>query len=127
MTTTREEYERRRHELADHMLEHPQEFDIGTFGEQTACGTTACIAGTAAFLAANQGLLELNWYEPSAFGVSQLRLQVTLSDGSMPDVDDWAKEYLGLRSTSMFFDGSLHDAEIAAKTLLEAAYVDEES
>lgn len=125
--TQREEYERRRHELADHMLEHPQEFDIGTFGEQTACGTTACIAGTAAFLAANQGLLELNWHPRNPFGVSQLQMHVTLPDGSTPDVDDWAKEYLGLRSTSMFYDGLLRDAEIAAKTLLEAAYVDDES
>lgn len=38
-------------QVLDYIEAHPEEHDQMTWGKQTACGTSMCIAGTAAFLA----------------------------------------------------------------------------
>jgi hypothetical protein len=35
----------------DHIHEHPEEYDQGEWAARTACGTTACFAGTAVMIA----------------------------------------------------------------------------
>jgi hypothetical protein len=123
--TTRYEFEQRRHEVADYILEHPNEFDMSTFGVRTnACGTVGCIAGTAAFIAEAAGKVELDW---SSDLLDRENLDVVVhANGEAMDVDDFAMEYLGMTSTKMFYDSSLAVPEKAAKALLEEPYVDDE-
>lgn len=125
--TTRAEFEDRRLELANHILEHPEEFDMSTFGTKTACGTTACLAGTAALLAADKGLVRLNWCISDVSGNADLP-SVTEPSGlfDLP-VDTWACDYLGLPSAGIFYDDSIDDPELAVKALLDQSYYEEES
>ncbi len=123
--TTRYEFEQRRHEVADYILEHPDEFDMSTFGMRTnACGTVGCIAGTAAFIAEVAGHVELRW-SPDFLYRENLDIAVR-TNGEEMDVDDFAALYLGMTSTKMFYDSSLAVPEKAAKALLEEPYVDDE-
>lgn len=120
--TTHAEFEQRRHEVADYILEHREEFDMSTFGTKTACGTVACLAGTAALLASEQGLVTLEWLRYDEGKTSELA-GVTLPDGTDARLDVWAAfDYLGLTSTALFFDDLIDDPELAAKALLDAPY-----
>lgn len=120
--TTRAEFEQRRHEVANYILDHPEEFDMATFGTKMACGTVACLAGTAAFLASGRGLVRLEWLHYDEGKTSELA-GVTLPDGTDARLDVWAAfDYLGLTSTGLFFDDNIDDPELAAKALLDAPY-----
>lgn len=33
--------------IYDHVIAHPEEFEMSSYAERTACGTTLCIAGHA--------------------------------------------------------------------------------
>ena len=128
--TTREEYERRRMMVADHILEHPSEFDMNVFGYRgPSCGTTACIAGTAVIQVEKQGLCELHWGGSDTSGAAGLgeRLTVTGPVGVQyaEDLDLFAREYLGLTSHNIFYDFGL-TPEGAAKGLLEEPYVSDD-
>ena len=43
--------------IADYIEKHPQEYDQGTYGEITPCGTVACVAGTAMLLFAKDEII----------------------------------------------------------------------
>lgn len=40
--------------VLEHISEHPEEHDQGTWAERTACGTTMCMAGHAVVMAGHQ-------------------------------------------------------------------------
>ena len=123
--TDRATYQQRREELAAHILEHPKEFAIEVFGVRTPCGTTACIAGTAALLAQKQGLCVVNWHpadEDDEDHEERMALSVTAGT-ERRDVDHWARDYLGLISSALFYDMSLWMPELAADAILKAPYV----
>ena len=130
--TTREEYERRRMELADHILAHPTEFVMSHFGARTSCGTTGCIAGNAAYLAEKNGQCEVWWadvsstlLEPGFSGSAAVLNGVIDLNGRRHHIGQWACEYLGLESCSLFYNMDL-TPETAAKALLEEPYVTDE-
>lgn len=124
MTTDREVYEGRRMELADFLVAHPDDFDMSAWGYRNACGTVACIAGHAAILGAEQGMCEIAWMATTDHGPDlELDLKVETPDGDRLDV--WAKEYLGMTSTHLFYNYDLN-AEEAAKALLDEPYITEE-
>lgn len=120
--TDRATYQRRREELAAHILEHPEEFAIEVFGVRTPCRTTACIAGTAALLAQDQGLCMVNWHPVDEDGEEHMVLSMT-SGTERRDIDLWARDYLGLTSTSLFYNMGLWTPELAANAILNAPYV----
>lgn len=110
---TQEVFEQRRRGLADHILEHPEEFDMDTWGYQHSCGTVACLAGNAALQAAREGLCKITWLPGG--------LNVIKADGIANFVDRFARGYLGLVDNKLFYRFDL-TAETAAKALLEAPY-----
>lgn len=113
-------------EVADELVAHPENFDMFVWGRRTKCGTAACIAGTAALVAAKQGHCSLLWQ----------RISLTIEDlryVSLPRVTPYpvqavrsfAAEYLGLpEATNLFVRFELTNEE-AAKELLAAPYVEE--
>lgn len=124
--TDRETYERRRMEVADELIEHPENFDMLVWGRRTECGTVACIAGTAALVAAKQGHCTPFWQRmsPTMHDLSYVALS-----GDAPyqfqAVRSFAAEYLGLpEGTNLFVRFDLTNEE-AAKELLSAPYVEE--
>lgn len=123
--TSRAEFEQRRHELADHILTHPEKFDMSTFGTKgPACGTVACLAGTAGLLAAQRGEVQLVWTPADECANADLNA-VTLPDGSSLPIDSWAFLHLGLTSTGIFYEDTIDEPELAAKAILEAPYRNE--
>lgn len=124
--TTREEYEQRRMEVADELIEHPENFDMLVWGRRTECGTVACIAGTAALVAAKQGHCTPFWQRMSPT-MHDLRF-VSLPRAEpypVQAVRSFAAEYLGLpEETNLFVRFELTNEE-AAKELLSAPYVEE--
>lgn len=130
MTTDREVYEGRRMELADFLVAHPADFDMLAWGYRTTrwgnvCGTVACIAGHAAILGAEQGVCHVTWMAMDHSRDLELDLKIETADGDRMDVDDWAKQYLGMTSTNLFYNYDLN-AEEAAKALLDEPYITEE-
>lgn len=126
--TDQETYEQRRMAVANHILEHPKEFDMNTWGYQgTACGTVACLAGTAALQAASEGLCDLVWTEHSQ-GVQALKLVRRPGRNGFASVSQFARDYLGMHpaSTQLFHRYEL-TPEQAAKALLEEPYCEEQS
>lgn len=123
---TREEYERRRMELADHILEHPEEFRMEVWGVRNSCGTTGCLAGTAAMLAEKQGLCTVGWDWDSWGGRQQyvMAMHVETNAGRRMLLAWFARDYLGLESTTIFYAGP-QNAELAVKRLLKEPYVEE--
>lgn len=118
-----EVYEARRMEVADYILEHPEEFNMRLFGKRELCGTVACIAGTAAVLAERQGLVRIRW-EPYPGGLDVMGA-VTYGlpcTDQLRSIDLFARDYLGLRSTVLFYRMDL-TPERAAKELLEEPYI----
>ena len=125
--TDRETYERRRMAVANHILEHPEEFDMNTWGYQSACGTVACLAGTAVLQAATEGLCQPVW---TAHGDTTTALKYARRPGweGFATISRFARDYLGMTpsGTSLFHRHEL-DPEHAAKALLELPYVEERS
>ena len=119
--STYAEFEQRRHELANHILEHRDEFDMATFGTKTFCGTTACLAGTAAVLASRRGEVSLYW-EASEVCRNEELSGAILPNGNHLPIDSWAYLHLGLTSTSIFYDDTIDEPEAAAKALLDEPY-----
>ena len=126
--TDQETYEQRRMAVANHILEHPKEFDMNTWGYQgTACGTVACLAGTAVLQAASEGLCSLVWSEHSP-GVQALKLVRRPGHNGFASVSQFARDYLGMTSLdSQLFHRYYLTPEEAAKALLELPYVEERS
>lgn len=122
-----EVFEQRRRELADYILEHPEEFDMGFFGLKTFCGTAGCIAGQAALQAEREGLCRIQWSPVSdPKSTNKYFDRVVLSgmeeNANGGHVDDFARDYLGLRDRNLFYNYGL-TTETAAKALLEAPYL----
>lgn len=133
--TTREEYEQRRMQVADYLIEHPGEFLMTCFGYRSdgqwtsrdgksiACGTVGCIAGTALLRAEEAGALRTVWAETRP---GNWMLNHVVMDDGIVDIDTAAAEYLGLSHRSgLFYDFSITNAEVAAKRLLDEPYVNE--
>ncbi len=130
VSTSREEFERRRMLVAaDRILEHPEQFDMGTWGYRgSACGTAACIAGTALLVAEQEGLGDALWsYERTG------SLEGEKLDGFRPKggtawftVDEYGTEYLGMQPWSELFQDLSLGVEDAAKRLLDEPYFDED-
>lgn len=112
-------YHQRRQELASRIIERPEEFDMATWGQETACGTTACLAGTAVMMAAEKGLCEVSW-DRSWGGAKAIRMTVKVGKRVEP-LSFFAQQYLGLESWGLFY-GVWFDAEEAAKKLLDEPY-----
>ena len=124
--TDRATYQERREELAAHILEHPEEFDMALFGVRTPCKTTACIAGTAALLAQERGLCIVDWHTADEDGEEHMALSI-VAGAERRDIDLWARDHLGLTSTSMFYDTGLWTPELAANAVLRARYAGDEA
>lgn len=131
--TDREVFEQRRMAVANEILEHPERFDMETWGTRNrnsknsnACGTTACLAGTAALLAEAQGLVKTVWAK-NAWDDLELNLRDVkdLTTGKVQMVEDFAMDYLGMNDSCLFHRVGMDD-ERAAKALLEEPYVDDE-
>lgn len=119
-------YQQRREELAAYILAHPQEFCIDLFGVRSACGTTACIAGTAALLAQEQGLCTVLWHPAEIKdGQEQMVLWLVTGNKRRQELDRWAQAYLGLPNTSLFYRLSLRMPEHAAEAILSAPYAED--
>ena len=69
-------------------VQHPEEFDMSEWLRISACGTTACLAGTAALLEGWKPTLEAG--EWGTWAIVEDR------EGNARDVDDVAMEILGL-------------------------------
>ncbi len=96
-------------------FEHPDEFYMGSWYERTACGTTACLAGTAA--------AQAGW-EPkfNAVGIAEY----VVRDGVVRAVWAVAREYLGLtedQASVMFFATNIHGVLAERNRLAVAAGV----
>lgn len=119
---TQEVYETRRMEVADYILEHPEEFNMGTFGQKSPCGTTACIAGTAILLAERQGLAQTTWFESWDPQVTLMGVVTDLETHNVFNMSAFARDYLGLSRTTLFYVGPFSPEE-AAKELLAEPYI----
>jgi hypothetical protein len=91
---------------------HPEEIKLDTWAMKTACGTTACIAGTAVVLAGH----EIDWNSKSLcfYGVS------CVTDGRF--IVDVAEEELGLteqQANELFYCSSLNEVWEAAERLTD--------
>jgi hypothetical protein len=125
--TDQQEYERRRMAVANHILEHPEEFDMNTWGYQSACGTVACLAGTAVLQAAAEGLCQPVWTAHNSTTMALKLVRRSGREGFAP-VSNFARDYLGMTpSGAQLFHRYEHDPEHAAKALLELPYVEERS
>lgn len=71
-------------------VEHPERFDFGSWFEKTSCGTTACIAGTAAWLAGWEPV-----FDGEVVALAALAEDV-VKDGERRYTYDLAAELLGL-------------------------------
>lgn len=94
----------------------PESLDMGQWGQQTACGTTMCLAGHKAVTL--DGLTPL--WKPCIFGerdeTGQYRDQVVMrfsevvnDAGDVLDVEDYAREELGLtwdEAQTLFFSNN---------------------
>lgn len=109
-----EMFEQRRMELADRILAHPNKFKMSLWGYRTSCGTVGCLAGHAALQAEDEGLCTISWLGSSFDSVA-------LPNEMRKNVDDFARDYLGLPNRNLFYQFSL-TPETAAKALLEAPY-----
>lgn len=123
--TDQETFEARRMAVADEILDRPENFNMFLWASKTACGTVACLAGTAALQAQREGLCQTLW-ESVGYGEERLKF-VALPDGSLQRVGLWAYDYLGLTDRDAQLFGRFEmTPEVAAKALLEAAYRIEE-
>lgn len=94
-----------------HGFEHPEEFNMGTWYSKTDCGTTACLAGTAA--------VQAGWVPVWSTGDCGMSDAIEVRDpetGEMRAVQDLAAELLGLWTdgagegeTFIFFAGDLDE------------------
>lgn len=126
--TDRATHQERREELAAYILAHPERFAMEVFGARSACGTTTCIAGTAALLAQDRGLCTVEWCQVNDDDEDDrehMRLSV-FSGSERRDIDYWAKDYLGLTNRNMFYNMDLWKPELAAEAILNAPYVQDE-
>lgn len=125
--TDQQTFEARRMAVADEILERPENFNMYLWASKTACGTVACLAGTAALQAQREGQCQTVW-ESQGYGEQRLKY-VALPDGSAQRVGIWARDYLGLTEVSAALFGQFElTPETAAKALLEAPYrIEEES
>lgn len=118
---TQEDFERRRMELADHILEHPEEFDMHVWGYETQCGTVGCLAGNAALQAAREGLCEIVWEKDPYSSFERVFNSVVGSGFKERLVPTFARDYLGLVDGTLFYRYDL-TPETVAKALLEKPY-----
>ena len=124
--TDQQTFEARRMAVADHILAHPEEFDMNTWGYQSACGTVACLAGTAVLQAAAEGLCQPVWAAHNSTTMALKLVRRPGREGFAP-VSTFARDYLGMeRSDIHLFHQYELDPEHAAKALLELPYVKEE-
>jgi hypothetical protein len=125
--TDQQEYERRRMAVANHILEHPEEFDMNTWGYQSACGTVACLAGTAVLQAAAEGLCQPVWPAHNSTTMAVKLVRRSGREGFAP-VSHFARDHLGMTPAgAQLFHRYELDPEHAAKALLELPYVEERS
>lgn len=123
--TDQQTFEARRMAVADEILERPENFNMFLWGHRTACGTVACLAGTAALQAQREGLCQIIW-EHALPGGERLKY-VQVPDGNVYHIGPWARDYLGLTEASARLFSQFHlTPETAAKTLLEEPYRTEE-
>lgn len=124
--TTQEQYEQRRMAVADWLLNRPDNFNMLAWGRRDSCGTTACIAGTAALVAERQGECVAIW-TPNISGGEKLDYVAVLGGpADVRTVRSFAADYLGLpEETNLFIRFDLTN-EQAAKELLEEPYVEGE-
>lgn len=125
--TDQQTFEARRMAVANHILEHPEEFDMNTWGYQSTCGTVACLAGTAALQAAAQDLCTPVWTQHGS-GVNALKYVRRPGRAGFAPISTFAREYLGMTAfgANLFHRYEL-TPEQAAKALLEEPYVEEQS
>lgn len=114
-------FEQRRQELAAHIIGHPDEFNMASWGQRTACGTTACLAGWAVLLAEKEGLCNVSWDRDHFMGPGE-RMHMTVRVGNeVKPLSTYAQEYLGLENWGLFY-AIFADAPEAAKKLLDEPY-----
>jgi hypothetical protein len=85
----------------DHIEAHPEEWDQESWGRQTACGTTACLAGHIALMdgwtPVRYGLQFGDWVHVEKNGVRQTAGDAAEESLGVPDVSvyDSNNEYVG--------------------------------
>lgn len=85
--------------VLEHLIAHPEEHSQNYFGMQRACGTTACIAGTAVIM------------DPQSTAVWASVISMTCG-------------FVGKQMTSVWVDGESMDVEHRAAQLLGLDFVD---
>ena len=96
---------------------HPKEWDQGTWGRKSACGTTMCFAGWAAHLSGFKLVWAQRVTDPFADALA------VEADGNRRDIFDAARDLLGLneaQAKELFFS-SEHDTLPIARNMIKEA------
>jgi hypothetical protein len=105
--------------VLEHLIAHPEEHSQNYFGMQEACGTTACIAGTAVLMDPES---TVTWSSANMpYGAQQMTNVVV--DGTSMDEEDRARSLLGLDwvdANTLFYN--FNDVEALG---LLASYIDQ--
>lgn len=86
--------------LRDYLWAHPEEHNQTSWARKSSCGTTRCLAGTAAFLAGK----EIDWSRGAVLAGTGITVTARTTDGLW--IEEVAQEWLGLdpeEANELFF------------------------